>query len=145
AGKQVWRRDLGPFRAGHGFGASSLVHDGLLIVPNEQDGDSCVLALDCRSGVTRWKVPRPKEAGYSTPCVFRRPGGAAELVVTNWRQGVVGLDPRTGKQLWAADVFDKRHIETAIGSPVVAGDLVVGACGWLGVRQEVIAVRPGAG
>jgi outer membrane protein assembly factor BamB len=41
-------------------------------------------------------------------------------------------------------VFDKRHIETPIGSPVVAGDLVLGTCGWLGVRQEVVAVRPGS-
>jgi outer membrane protein assembly factor BamB len=40
------------------------------------------------------------------------------------------------------DVFDKGHIETGIGSPVVAGDLVLGTCGWLGVRQEVVAVRP---
>jgi outer membrane protein assembly factor BamB len=144
-GKEVWRRDLGPFRAGHGFGASPLAHDGLVLVPNEQEGESSVVALDRRDGAVRWKAPREKEAGYSTPCIFRRPGGAEELVVTNWRQGVVGLDLRTGKKLWAAAVFDKGHIETAIGSPVVAGDLVLGVCGWLGVRQEVVAVRPGAG
>src|SRR5262249_33277106 len=29
------------------------------------------------------------------------------------------------------------------GSPIVAGDLVLGTCGWLGVKKEVIAVRPG--
>lgn len=31
--------------------------------------------------------------------------------------------------------------ESTIGSPVLAGDLVLGMSGWLAVRQEVIAVR----
>jgi outer membrane protein assembly factor BamB len=43
---------------------------------------------------------------------------------------------------WETDVFAKKHIETSIASPIVAGDLVIGSSGWLGVRQEVIAVRP---
>ena len=42
-------------------------------------------------------------------------------------------------------VCDKGHVETGIGSPVTAGDLVLVTCGWLGVRTEVVAVRPGGG
>jgi outer membrane protein assembly factor BamB len=144
-GKEVWREDLGPHRSGHGSGASPIVHDDLLIVPNEQDGDSCIVALDRRTGKVRWKASRAREAGWSTPCVRRTPEGAAELIVTNYRRGIAALDLATGKELWSLDVFDKRHLEAAIGSPVVAGELVLGTCGWLGVRQEVVAVRPGPG
>ncbi|HYT92567.1 MAG TPA: PQQ-binding-like beta-propeller repeat protein [Gemmataceae bacterium] len=143
-GKEAWRADLGPFRAGHGPGASPIVHAGLLIVPRESDGDSCLVALDRRTGQVRWKVPRAKEGSWSTPCVFQRKDGSADLIVTNYRQGIVALDPETGRQRWGLDVFDKRHVESSIGSPIVTGDLVLGVCGWLGVRQEVVAVRPDA-
>jgi outer membrane protein assembly factor BamB len=146
-GKEVWRTDLGPYRAGHGFGASPVVHDGLVIVPNDQDGPSFVAALDCDSGKVRWKAPRRGKSSYSTPCVYlpKGEGRPAELIFTNWDQGITSLDPKTGRTNWEANLFDKRHIETAIASPVTAGDLVLGACGWLGVRQEVVAVRPGTG
>ena len=70
--------------------------------------------------------------------------GSEELVFTSWEQGITGIDPQTGKTNWAADVFDKSHVESSIGSPVIAGDLVLGVCGWLGHGNEVVAVRPSA-
>src|SRR5262249_47309880 len=45
-GKKIWRRDLGPFRSGHGFGASPIVHGDLVVMPNDQDGKGTLLALD---------------------------------------------------------------------------------------------------
>jgi outer membrane protein assembly factor BamB len=141
-GKEIWRADLGPFQAGHGFGASPIVHDDLLIVPNEQDRDSTVVAFDRLTGKERWRAPRRSKFGYATPCVWRPPGRPAELIVTSWDDGITALDPKTGKVAWALDVFSRKHVEAAIGSPVVAGDLVLGTAGWLGVKLEVVAVRP---
>jgi outer membrane protein assembly factor BamB len=142
-GKEAWRADLGPYRSGHGFGASPIVCGDLLIVPDDQDGPSTLVALDCATGQVRWKVPRRSKATYTTPCLYEPPGLPSELIVSSYEHGISGLDPKTGRTLWEADVFHKGHLETAIGSPVVAGDLVLGTCGWLGVRQEVIAVRAG--
>lgn len=141
-GRQVWQTDLGPFEASHGFGASPIVYHDLVIVPNGQEGESFLAALDRRSGAIRWKAPCESEVAYSTPCVYQRDGQPDEIVFTNWKSGIAALDPRTGRTNWAIDVFDKGHVEAAIGSPVVAGELVLGVCGWLGQRQEVIAVRP---
>ncbi len=141
-GREVWRADLGPFRGGHGFGASPIVHDDLLIVPNDQDGPSAIVGLDCATGTTRWKVPRHSKASYATPCVYRPRGGPAEVIVTSYEHGITSIDPKTGRVNWELDTFDKRHVETPIGSPIVAGSLVLATCGWLGVRQEVVAVRP---
>jgi outer membrane protein assembly factor BamB len=141
-GTEAWRVELGPFLAGHGFGASPVVHEGVVAVANDQDGPGCLLGLDRDTGKVLWKVPRKSRATYTTPCVYRPAGRTAELIFTNYEHGVTSLDPRTGKLNWELDVFDKRHLETAIGSPVVAGDLVLATCGWLGVRQEVVAVRP---
>jgi outer membrane protein assembly factor BamB len=144
-GKEVWRSDLGSFKAGHGFGPSPIVHGDLLIVPSDQDGPSALFALERATGKVRWKAPRRSKAHYTTPCVYQPAGRAAELVFTSYEHGITAIDPATGRVNWESDVFDKRHIETAIGSPVVAGDLVLGTCGWLGVRQEVVAVRPEPG
>ena len=44
--------------------------------------------------------------------------------------------------MWEIDVFRKEHVESTIGSPIIAGDLVLGGSGYLSVHQEVIAVRP---
>lgn len=144
AGAEKWRVDLGPFQSGHGFGVSLIVHDGLVIVANEQDGKSSLIALDCNTGKTRWQVPRRSKASYATPCVWQPQGRAAELIFANYEHGLTSVDPKSGAVKWEIDVFDKGHIETAIASPFVAGDLVFGCSGWLGVKKEVIAVRPPA-
>jgi outer membrane protein assembly factor BamB len=141
AGKEVWRRDLGTFQTGHGFGGSPIVFEDLLIVPNEQDGESSLVALDAASGEVRWRVPRKSQVTYTTPCVYKPRGGAAELIFTNWTYGITAVDPRTGKTNWETRVFGKDHFETAIGSPIVAGDLVLGTCGYLGKGNHTVAVR----
>jgi outer membrane protein assembly factor BamB len=142
-GEELWRRNLGAFKSGHGYGASPILVEGLLIVPNEQGGQSSLLALDAATGEIRWQTPRESQVQFYTPCIRKHAGGA-ELIFTNWEQGIAGLDAATGETLWSADVFDKSHIESSIGSPVLAGDLVLGVCGWLGHGNEVIAVRPPA-
>lgn len=141
AGKEVWSENLGPYKAGHGFGASPIVVDDVLIVPNDQDGGSSMVGLDRKSGKLLWRKERAGKSSYITPCVLER-NGSNEVIVTNWHHGVTSIDPRTGKTIWEADVFDKGHTETAIGSPIVARELVLATCGWLGVRYETIAVGP---
>jgi outer membrane protein assembly factor BamB len=144
-GKEVWRRDLGPYRAGHGFGSSPIVHDGLVILPCEHDGKDSLAAVDADTGKERWRIPRKSRNTYATPCIFQPPGRAAELIAVSYEDGITSLDPRTGKLNWSEDVFDKRHDEGAIASPIVHGDLVLGSAGWLSVRYETIAIRPGNG
>src|SRR5262245_37537027 len=143
-GAEKWRTDLGPFKAGHGFGASPIVHDDLVIVPNDQDGASFLAGLDRANGAVRWKTPRQGRSTYSTPCVFQPGRGQAQIIFTNYEHGITSLDPRTGAKNWETDVFSKGHIESSIGSPIVAGDLVIGGSGWLGVKKEVVAIRPAA-
>src|SRR5262245_25889000 len=142
AGQEKWRVDLGAFNSGHGFGVSLIVHDGLVIVPFEHEGKSSTVALDRDTGKARWQRARKSKTTYSTPCVYQSKGQAAQLIFGNYEHGVTSVDPKTGALNWEIDVFDKGHIETSIASPVVAGDLVIGCSGWLGVKKEVIAIRP---
>lgn len=139
-GREVWRRDLGPFDGEHGYGASPIVVDRLVILTNEQNGPSSVVALDAATGAQRWKTPRQvKKAAYSTPCLFEAPGQAPQLIVTSWAHGVSGLDPQTGKPLWELPVFTYR----VVGSPLVADGRVFASCGGGGKGKPFVAVRPG--
>jgi outer membrane protein assembly factor BamB len=142
AGKELWTVNLGPFKSQHGMGASPMIFEEKLIVMNDQDGDSCIVALDLKSGKTIWKCARrgvKEETAYCTPTVLQRKGFPTELLTTSFAHGISSVDPKTGTLLWEAKVFDKR----AVSSPVVVGDLVFGTCGSGGGGNFVAAVRLG--
>lgn len=141
-GDEEWQVDLGGYKAGHGFGVSPIVFEDLLIVPNDQEGRSFIVALDKHTGQRRWKVDRETQATYSTPCVYAPAGRSPELIFTNWKLGITALNPATGRTNWEISAFDLSHSETAIGSPIVSGDLVYGTCGYLGYATHTVAVRP---
>lgn len=128
AGRELWSRDLGAFESQHGHGASPMIHGDLVVITNDQDGESFVIALARSSGEPVWKTARrssPAGTAYGTPIVHLRPDGSPELLLTSQSHGISSLDPKSGALNWEAPVFDKRMV----ASPVVAGDLVIGSCG----------------
>lgn len=85
-GREVWRRNLGPFKSQHGSGTSPIVFNDAVIVNNEQEGPSFLIALDARTGATRWQLGRRTDrAAYSTPCIRRTDEGGAELLFASLR------------------------------------------------------------
>lgn len=142
-GELVWEKDLGAYQTQHAGGVSPILHDGMVILPNEQDGESSLVAVDARMGEPRWKTPRqtaPSSAAYSTPCVYQPKDGKAALIFNSEVHGISAIAPDTGKVLWEfAEAFDKR----SVSSPVIAGDLIIGSCGSGGGGNFVVAVRPG--
>src|SRR5690606_11803043 len=75
-------------------------------------------------------------------CVLQHEGEDL-MIFTTWKRGIEAIRPRTGETAWQAKVFEPATTETSIGSPVVAGDLVLGCAGWLTRKNRVVAVRPG--
>ncbi|MBI4626619.1 MAG: PQQ-binding-like beta-propeller repeat protein [Verrucomicrobia bacterium] len=143
AGQQVWRRNLGPYKSQHGSGTSPIVFQDLVIVNNDQEGPSSLLALDAKTGATRWKVDRRTDrAAYSTPCVRQTEAGKLELLFASSGHGITGVDPQTGRTNWElSGAFPFR----VVGSLVLAEGLIVGACGEGGIGRRVVGVRPPAG
>jgi len=128
AGKEIWSRDLGTFASQHGHGASPMIFEKTVIVTNDQDGESFIIALDLATGAPVWKAPRRAERGgtaYATPVLHTGAGGKLELLLTGQAHGLSSIDPRTGAPNWEAPIFDKRMVASA----VVAGDVVIGSCG----------------
>jgi len=141
-GEEVWQTDLGPVQGGHGFGASPIVDGGLVVLNNDQDQQKGFLvALHQDTGDVAWKIPRRStRLSYSVPVVKPTPQGDV-LVFTNWRHGFTAVDPATGRVLSDVSVFDQDHNERAISSPVLAGDLVIGTCGFTNEPKHAVAMR----
>ena len=140
AGKQLWQTDLGPYESQHGSGVSPMLYRNMVIIANEQDGASSVVALDQATGKIIWRTPRKAvRAAYATPAIYSRPGSPDMLVLCSQAHGISALDPMTGKTLWETpQIFNKRSLL----SPVIAGDVIFGSCGsGGGARNYSVALR----
>jgi len=155
-GKKMWRRELGPYKGLHGSSNSPILADGLVVLANDQmdpkrfawylpkgtnmdPGKSFLIALDRKTGKTRWKVDRRSElAGYATPCI-RRSGGRTEVVFSSTAHGITAVDLKSGLISWEIDkIWDNR----TVSSPQLFGDLVFGSFGKGLSGQRLVAVRP---
>ncbi len=159
AGGEVWRRPLGPFVCNHGSGSSPLIVGDFVVLANDQDnpketpqnynkpgapkvaGKSFVIALDRKTGATRWQLDRrSSQAAFATPSLRHLAGGATELVCANSANGLTGVDVATGKINWTTE---KGFTRRCVGSPVCGAGLVISIAGSGGMGAELIAVRPG--
>ena len=151
-GHEVWTNDLGKWVSQHGFGASPIRYQDLVILfnsqqaqqldPGVQPGRSQVMAFDAATGELRWSQPRTTtRVCYSTPCIYQPPGTPTQLIGCNTGDGIFSLDPATGKPNWALKVFDMR----TVASPIIVGDLVLASNGAGGYSNNyLVAVRDGA-
>ncbi|MHB1033100.1 MAG: outer membrane protein assembly factor BamB family protein [Pirellulales bacterium] len=157
-GRDVWRRNLGSYIGERGSGTSPIIVGDLVVLANDQEdpnqlpenagkpanrsvGKSFLIAVDRRTGETRWQIERRTGYGsYATPCL-RQNDGKTELVFASMAHGLTGVDPATGKITWE---MKEALPSRSVGSPVLAGDLVLAGYG-AGVRGDrFVAVRPGS-
>jgi outer membrane protein assembly factor BamB len=144
AGKPVWKCVIGPYESQHGSGTSPIVFEDLVIVGNDQDGQSSLVAVEAETGKIRWKVDRNESqfdqaAGYATPLVVKHDDGKVELIVTSRADGFTSYDPRTGKLNWRAKIIPDR----VVASPLFAHGMVYANSGGGGEGHFLGAVRLG--
>ena len=141
AGQQMWRRDLGPFKGRHGFGASPIVAGDIVCVSNDNLGESFIAGLDSATGETRWRVERPSDdVSYATPCIVQTVTGNNLLIAQSKAAGMAALDVASGKTVWELqDALPER----CISSPLWAGGLIIATCGKAGNGVRLLAIRPG--
>ena len=142
-GKEKWRTQLEPSlsKHGHGTGTSPVIFEDLVILLNEHDtGPGYIVALDKATGKERWKVARKIEImTYSTPIIIEVKGKPV-LINSCLDDGMMGMDPRTGKVLWTTPGnFDLR----TVAMPVHWKGIVYGSCGGGGKGKLMLAVKVG--
>lgn len=140
--ERIWqRRDLNCDHM-EGPGSSPILFEDLLIF-NVDGGDvQYIVALDKKTGDTRWRTDRSIELtgfqpdlrkAYSTPIVYEV-DGKPELL-SSGAQGSYGYDPRTGKELWKV-----RYKGFSMASRPMAGDgMVFLTTGFM--RARMMAVK----
>ena len=142
AGNKVWEYELGPYLHGQGGATSPIVYQNSVFVAHDHKDDSFLVAVDRMTGKEQWKIPREgKRACYGTPCINTPQDRPAEVIFSHCYEGIVGVDLKTGHQNWHIDVFG-RASQRALGSPVIAGDLVVASSGGVGGERQVVVVKP---
>lgn len=104
-GREQWRKPVPSGMVINGSGTSPTLAGGTLLLNCDQDeGESFLLAVEARSGETRWQTPRPGFIGsYTTPILWTH--GAIEDVVVSGSLRVVGYNLRDGKERWTARVL----------------------------------------
>ncbi len=133
-GRVAWHRDLGHIANYHGPAGSPLLYRDTVIIYQDQRGGAFVIALDKRTGETRWRTARSASVGWGSPVAITV-GDHDELIVSSQRQ-VQSYDPTTGEELWSCG---GNRVEV-IPTPVVGHGLVFCTSGRAG---PTLAIRPG--
>jgi len=133
-GKVQWQRDI--YREHKvpqdffGVAASPLVDGDHLLLNIGAPGGPCVIALDKRSGKTRWGAGDQWGPSYASPIpavvhgkprVFVFAGGDSNPPTG----GLLGIDPTAGKLLFRFPWRSKNYESVNAASPVVFGDRVL--------------------
>ncbi len=113
------------------YGTSPVLTEQCVVVAMMHHGESWLAAFDKATGELRWKVARNYETpvegdhSYATPVRIQHQGREALLV---WGgQHLTAHAAADGKLLWSCGDFnpESKRNWVAVGSPVIAGDIVV--------------------
>ena len=119
-GNLKWKRDdLGKMktRGSFGEGSSVAVHDNMVILPWDHEGDSRIEAINIDNGETIWQTPRDEPSNWATPLVVEVDG--RKQVIQSGQNYSRGYDLKTGEEIWKASGLSQRPV----ASPVVFGNL----------------------
>lgn len=123
-GEEVWKQTfVGKFPKTwplFGVATSPVVHDGKLIVWAGGPDNGALTAFDAGTGGEKWALA-VDGPGYASPVVARLAG--TEQLVTQSQKLLVGVDPRTGRELWRQK-FTTGYDQNSV-TPVVVGDVVI--------------------
>jgi outer membrane protein assembly factor BamB len=137
-GELLWEKRMGPFQDEFGASSSPVLVDQLILLNEDHDVGSALIAIDQRTGETVWETPRDGfTRSYSTPLILER-DGAPQVVVAGALQ-LAGYDVQDGQKLWWVNGLS-RIVDS---SPTLAdGALYVATWTPGGDQSERIAMEP---
>ena len=135
-GEVVWKTRI-QYESQHGNGGSPVLYGDLLIFNCDGFDAAFILALDKRTGRTRWRTSRPEpwSQAYSTPLVIRVDD--RDMIVSAGAFHALAYDPHNGREIWRVDYPEGF---SNIPRPVYGAGLVFIATGFQ--QPSILAVRP---
>jgi len=136
AGEIAWKTRL-EYESQHGNGGSPELAGDLLIINCDGFDQAFVVALDKRTGKTRWRTDRrePHSQAYSTPLAIR--AGDRDQVISVGAFAAGAYDPQNGRELWRVG-YPEGY--SNVPRPVYGAGLVFIATGFN--QPSLLAVRP---
>lgn len=140
-GETKWNKDLGTFKtkANFGEGVSPVLCGDLLIVSQDFEGASFIVAFDRKSGDERWRVKRDEPTSWATPLVIEQ-GGKRRIVVSATNR-IRCYDADNGAVLWDVGGMTAN----VIPCPVTDGERVFCMSGFRGSALLAIKLAVAAG
>jgi outer membrane protein assembly factor BamB len=136
-GNLLWYRSLAhdyPSRGNlNGMSASPVLWKDVLILPQDNLGDSFVAAVDAKTGANRWKAARPRAHNWTSPLLV--PQGDHADVVISAIAGLTAYDVRSGKESWTCP----GGFSNTTSTPVIGDGLILAPAGHL------LALQPATG
>jgi outer membrane protein assembly factor BamB len=142
-GKQLWSKDfssaIDTSKLFCGTAASPLLVNGRVVVQVGSDiHGGQVLALNPATGATEWEWKGPGP-GYASPVMIEANG--SQQIVTMTEGSIVGLDGKTGKELWSVAFPDEWHEN--ITTPLWTGTHLVVSGPRQGTHAYILAQTAG--
>ncbi|MGQ0634797.1 MAG: outer membrane protein assembly factor BamB family protein [Planctomycetaceae bacterium] len=98
-GRPLWSLPLGPFKNEFGVGSSPIIVDDRVILSQDHDVDSFLMAIDKRTGDILWKISRAEfPRNYCTPVIWESSG--RKLIVVAATLKVMAYDLQSGAIVW---------------------------------------------
>jgi outer membrane protein assembly factor BamB len=138
-GGLLWRLPMGPFNNDFGAGTSPIIVGDLVILCQDHDSDSFLLAVDKRTGETVWRTDRGEfPRNYCSPVLWN--AGPDPQIVVAATLRVVGYDLRTGREAWTVRGISR----TVCATPAVGADGTLYVAAWSagGDAGDIIRLPP---
>ena len=139
-GNLIWSHDLlsHPTRNGWGTAASPAIHLDTLYYQNDNDEKSSLVAINKKTGETRWTIDRDEKSNWSTPFIWTH--ALRTEIVTAGTRAIRSYD-LNGNLLWSL----KGMSSITIATPYVANGLLYVSSGYvMDPTKALYAIKPGA-
>lgn len=122
-GRLIWKHPVPQLQTkhAHGEGSSPVLHDGVLVINCDHEGQSFVRAINAADGETLWQRERDEVTSWASPVIVQRERQTQVVVAGTDR--IRAYDLKTGQTLWQCGGLSANVVAT----PVVAGDILIAA------------------
>jgi len=137
-GQLVWKRDFDVrmrMRVEFGEGTAPVLHNDVLLVNFDHEGQSFLAALDTSDGHVLWRTERDESTSWAAPLVLKHDGRWQVVVSASEKVRCYAL--ADGEQIWECAGLGSN----VIPQPVRAGDAVIVMSGHR--QPRVMAIRLG--
>jgi outer membrane protein assembly factor BamB len=124
-GKELWFKPMGPFKNDFGAANAPFIVSGVVILGQDHDRDSFLMAIDKLTGKTIWRTDRSEfPVGFANPILWEVDGKRQIVMAGTLR--VVGYDYASGKEEWTV-----RGLARVMNmTPTVGPDGTLYVAGW---------------